>query len=128
MKNYKTIYPEITEIELKCLMLRAKGVDYSTIQSNLGSPSKKWIRKTLLKYDPSLINAFDAQKIPKYNSAYSELYNILSHTSNTIWNFWGEEIKCYIKDHKIYLNDDPLEWWSETEQKQVLEAIKEQWK
>jgi len=49
-------HPEITELEAKIILLRRNKESYGEIQRLLGNPSKKLIRRTLLKYEPELIN------------------------------------------------------------------------
>ena len=110
----------------KCILaLRLAGCSYSDIQRHLGMPPKKLIRRVLLEWDPELIDN-SVPKIAQYSTAYSELYNLLCKTDKTEWNICGDVTKCYIKDHKIYFDEDPLEVWSETEQRQILEEIKTQ--
>ena len=49
-------YPEINnKMERMCVILRKNGSSYRHIQVCLGNPSKKWIRQTLLKWAPELI-------------------------------------------------------------------------
>jgi len=55
LEELKEIYPKATEFELKILFLREDGLEYRAIQIALGNPSKKQIRKVLLKYNPDLI-------------------------------------------------------------------------
>lgn len=53
----KEKFPEVQdEMELGVLILRSNNCSYSTIQRWLGNPSKKWIRKVLLKWSPELID------------------------------------------------------------------------
>lgn len=52
-------FPEITDkMERLCVILRNEGHTYTYIQRCLGNPSKKWIRQTLLKYAPDLIENY----------------------------------------------------------------------
>lgn len=52
----KEKYPEASEYELRILYLREDQYSYGGIQKIMGNPSKKEIRKILLKYNPELIN------------------------------------------------------------------------
>ena len=53
----KEKFPEVQdEMELGVLILRSNNCSYATIQRWLGNPSKKWIRKVLLKWSPELID------------------------------------------------------------------------
>lgn len=111
--------------ETICINLRKAGFTYGDIQKRLGNPSKKWIRQTLLKYAPELINN-SVSKQNKFTSSYSEIYNILVHTDKMLWNIFGEEVELYIKDKQVYYDGDLLSIWSEVEQSQILEEIKKQ--
>lgn len=52
-------FPEITDkMERLCVILRSEGHTYTYIQRCLGNPSKKWIRQTLLKWAPDLIENY----------------------------------------------------------------------
>lgn len=42
------------ELEIKIIELRKEGLTYRAIQLKLGNPSKKFIKETLEKYEPSL--------------------------------------------------------------------------
>lgn len=120
-----SVYKDADYFEKCVILLRLLGNSYGEIQSKLGMPSKKLIRTVLLKWNPQLINN-SLSKVQKYSNAYSELYNILSQTNRTRWNLFGNDIECCIKDHIIYFDGDPLEWWSDIEQSQILESIKNQ--
>lgn len=49
-------FPEIPDkMERLCVILRMEGRSYQYIQKCLGNPSKKWIRKVLLKWAPDTI-------------------------------------------------------------------------
>lgn len=45
----------MTELEQKIIEFRKEGLSYGAIQLKLGNPSKKFIRETLLQYDPKLV-------------------------------------------------------------------------
>ena len=45
----------MTELESKIIELRRDGLSYGAIQLKLGNPSKKFIRETLLQYEPKLV-------------------------------------------------------------------------
>ena len=45
----------MNELETKIIELRKEGLTYRAIQLKLGNPSKKFIRETLLKYEPDLV-------------------------------------------------------------------------
>jgi hypothetical protein len=45
----------MTELQEKIIELRREGLTYGAIQLKLGNPSKKFIRQTLLEYDPDLV-------------------------------------------------------------------------
>lgn len=46
------------KMERLCVILRNEGRTYTYIQRCLGNPSKKWIRQTLLKWAPDLIENY----------------------------------------------------------------------
>jgi hypothetical protein len=48
----------MTELESKIIELRKDGLSYGAIQLKLGNPSKKFIRETLLRYDPKLAGEY----------------------------------------------------------------------
>lgn len=45
----------MTELQEKIITLRKDGLTYRAIQLKLGNPSKKFIRETLLEYEPKLV-------------------------------------------------------------------------
>ena len=45
----------MTELQENIIALRKEGLTYRAIQLNLGNPSKKFIRETLLEYEPKLV-------------------------------------------------------------------------
>lgn len=45
----------MTELQGKIVELRKEGLTYHAIQLRLGSPSKKFIRETLLEHAPKLV-------------------------------------------------------------------------
>lgn len=45
----------MTDLETKIIELRIEGLTYRAIQLKLGNPSKKFIRQTLLQYQPHLV-------------------------------------------------------------------------
>lgn len=48
----------MTELQQKIIELRRDGLSYGAIQLKLGNPSKKFIRETLLQYEPKLVGDF----------------------------------------------------------------------
>jgi len=46
---------KMTELQEKIIELRKEGYTYAGIQLMLGNPSKKFIRQTLLEYEPDLV-------------------------------------------------------------------------
>ena len=120
-------YPTAGWFEKSIIALRLKGCSYGDIQRHLGMPPKKLIREVLTMWAPELIDNSVPKKL-KCTPIYSELYNILCKTGRTAWNVFGESVKCYIEDHKIYYDGDPFQYWSSTEQEQILNEIKRQLK
>ena len=47
--------PIMTELQENIIALRKEGLTYRAIQLKLGNPSKKFIRETLLEYEPKLV-------------------------------------------------------------------------
>lgn len=47
---------ELSKLDQRIIYLRIKGYTYGDIQTITGNPSKKYIRKVLMNYDPSLID------------------------------------------------------------------------
>lgn len=45
----------MTELQEKIITLRKDGLTYGAIQLKLGNPSKKFIRETLLQFEPDLV-------------------------------------------------------------------------
>lgn len=45
----------MTELQEKIIDLRKDGLTYKAIQLKLGNPSKKFIRETLLEFNPELV-------------------------------------------------------------------------
>ena len=46
----------MNNLDSKIITLRLQGYTYTAIQRSLGNPSKKYIRKILLIYDPKLVS------------------------------------------------------------------------
>lgn len=120
-------FPEASDFEKIIISLRKNGWNYGEIQKSLGMPPKKEIRNVLLKWAPELIDN-SKQKVIKTSEIYSEIYNILSHTDRKIWTIFGDDIECFIKDKIIYYDGDPLSWYTESDQNQILNELKKQWK
>lgn len=55
-ERIKSEYPKIKDFECWILTLASENHSYGEIQKIMGNPSKKEIRKILLKYNPELIN------------------------------------------------------------------------
>lgn len=45
----------MTELQQQIIELRKEGLTYHAIQLKLGNPSKKFIRETLLEFEPKLV-------------------------------------------------------------------------
>ena len=116
-------FPEASDFEKIIISLRKNGWNYGDIQKSLGMPPKKEIRNVLLKWSPELIDN-SKQKVIKTSEVYSEIYNILCHTDKKVWNIFGDDVECFIKDNIIYYDGDPLSWYTETDQNQILNELK----
>ena len=116
-------YPQCNDFEKIIILLRKNNWNYGDIQKSLGMPPKKAIREILLKWAPELIDN-SKTKVIKTTSAYAEIYNILSHTNKTIWNIFGDNVECCIKDKVVYYDGDPLNWYTEVEHNQILNELK----
>lgn len=116
-------YPDCNAFEKLIISLRKSNWSYGQIQKVLGMPPKKAIREVLLKWAPELIDN-SKSKVIKVTSPYAEIYNILSHTDKTIWNIFGEDVECCIKDKKVYYDGDLLDWYTEVEHNQILNELK----
>lgn len=97
-------FPDANGFEKSVIAMRQKKWTYEDIQKKLGMPSKKSIRKALLKWAPELIDNSLAKviEISKYES---ELYDILVHTTRTTFEFEDEDWTFEIIDHKINYED-----------------------
>lgn len=97
-------FPNANGFEKSVIAMRQKGWTYEEIQKKLGMPSKKSIRNVLLKWSPDLIDNSLKKKI-EVSQWESELYDILSHTNRTTFEFEGEDWIFEIIDHKINYED-----------------------
>ena len=116
-------YPEASYFEKIILALRKHGWNYGDIQKSLGMPPKKEIRNVLLKWAPELIDNSKTKTV-KCSTPYAEIYNILVHTDKKIWTIFDEPVECFIKDNVIYYDGDPLNWYTEADQNQILNELK----
>lgn len=123
LKDISTDYPNCDYFEKIIILTRKNNWNYGDIQKILGMPSKKIIRNVLLKWAPELIDN-SVQKVNKYSTPYSEIYNILIHSDKTIWNIFGEDVECCIKDKKVYYDGDPLEYYTDVEHNQILNELR----
>lgn len=76
LQGWETIaneMPNSDEFEQAVILLRQNNATYSTIQSYLGNPSKKVIRKVLLKWRPDLIEKEVVQVKKQIKDKPSEL-------------------------------------------------------
>ena len=57
IRKFRIYYYKIimTELQENIIALRKEGLTYRAIQLKLGNPSKKFIRETLLEYEPKLV-------------------------------------------------------------------------
>lgn len=123
-------FPDANGFEKAVIAMRQQKWSYEQIQKKLGMPSKKSIRQALLKWVPELIDN-SIQKTTKVSQWEAELYDILSHTNQTTFEFEGEDWVFEIVDHKINFEDS---WGyhglfhdlNDIMKQQILIAIKEQ--
>lgn len=55
VESYIKKYPNINNLEIAILQLKKENCSYPQIQKLVGNPSRKFIRETILKYEPSLL-------------------------------------------------------------------------
>ena len=55
IESYIKKYPNINNLEIAILQLKKENCSYPQIQKLVGNPSRKFIRETILKYEPSLL-------------------------------------------------------------------------
>ena len=121
--NIDNEFNDCSAFEKIIISLRKQNWNYGDIQKILGMPPKKEIRNVLLKWSPELIDN-SKQKVIKLSTPYSEIYNILIHSDKKIWNIFGEDVECYIKDKRIYYDGDLLEYYTEVEHNQILNELR----
>ena len=123
-------FPNADGFEKSVIAMRQKGWSYGEIQNKLGMPSKKSIRQALLKWAPHLIDN-SIKKVIDISEWESTLYNILSHSDRTIFEFEGDDWEFKIIDHKINY-EDPYGYkglfhdLNDIMKQQILIAIKNQ--
>ena len=112
LKTYKDLiepYKDASDLEKAILALRNNSYSYCEIQKALGNPSKKFIRQTLLKYDPELIDIdTNYHKLAKKKKIDVKLRDFLSGNKKS------EEFWNYVDDHggfrqALYVDDDSTE-------------------
>lgn len=104
VKDISDEFPNANGFEKSVIAMRQNGWTYEEIQKKLGMPSKKSIRNVLLKWSPDLIDNSLKKKI-EVSQWEAELYDILSHTNRTTFEFEGEDWVFEIIDHKINYED-----------------------
>ena len=135
LKTYKDLidpYKDASDLEKAILALRNNSYSYCEIQKALGNPSKKFIRQTLLKYDPELIdidtNYHKLAKKKKISLEEGEFRYKLIRTNKWSWTLQGELYTFFIRDNELYMTDsngfeDKFSDWDESTQKQFLNEL-----
>lgn len=135
LNKYKDLiiqYKDASDLEKAILALRNNSYSYAEIQKALGNPSKKFIRKVLLKYDPELINIdtnfHKLAKQKKISIEEGEFRYKLIQTNIWKWNLQGEDYEFSIKDNELFMKDSfgdegKFSDWDESTQKQFLNEL-----
>ena len=92
-------YPEATDFDKCIILLRSMKLTYGQISSKMGSPSKKAIRESLLKFTPELIEEdCNRNKLKAKDKASKEEFTLI----NLIRKY--PEIESYYMGHPILGN------------------------
>lgn len=92
-------YPEATDFDKCVIALRANKYTYGQISSKLGSPSKKAIRESLLKFTPELIEEdCNRQKLKAKERASKEEFILMNLLRQ------HPEIESFYMGHRILGN------------------------
>ena len=132
-------YPEANDFDKCVLLLRSYKLTYGQISSKMGSPSKKAIRASLLKWAPELIEEdCNRNKLQAKERASKEEFTLINiirqhpekesyymgHPSLGNWKFVTVEGRLY------YIEEDNSVWafgdYDNVCQTQFLEIIKKQ--
>ena len=132
-------YPEATDFDKCVILLRSMKLTYGQISSKMGSPSKKAIRESLLKFTPELIEEdCNRQKLKAKERASKEEFTLINIIRK------HPEIESYYMGHPLlgnwkfvtvegrlfYIEEDNSVWafgdYDTICQNQFLEIIKKQ--
>ena len=92
-------YPEATDFDKCIILLRSMKLTYGQISSKMGSPSKKAIRESLLKFTPELIEEdCNKQKLKAKDKASKEEFILINLIRK------HPEIESYYMGHPILGN------------------------
>ena len=92
-------YPEATDFDKCVILLRSAKLTYGQISSKMGSPSKKVIRESLLKFTPELIEEdCNRNKLKAKDRASKEEFTLI----NLIRKY--PEVESYYMGHPILGN------------------------
>lgn len=132
-------YTDASDFDKCVILLRSYKCTYSQISSKLGSPSKKSIRESLLKYAPELIEEdCNRQKLkPKERASKEEfiLINLIRKHPEIEFYYMGHPIlgnwKFVTVEGRLYYIEDngevsPFGDWDFVCQTQFLQIIKDQ--
>lgn len=98
-------YPNANAFEKCVIGLRTKGWTYGQIQSKLGMPAKKQLRAVLLKWAPDLIDN-SVEKVIRIHETESNLYRILSRTTQTEFEDENSWVSLWIENNEIKYEDE----------------------
>lgn len=123
-------FPDANGFEKAVIAMRRLGWDYSQIQKPLGMPSKKEIRKALLKWAPYLIDN-SKSKIINMSEWEAGIYSMLSKTDKIDYEFEDEDWQFFIRNKQVWYKDPcgyegQISEWNELNIHQMYNAIKEQ--
>ena len=92
-------YPEATDFDKCIILLRSMKLTYGQISSKMGSPSKKAIRESLLKFTPELIEEdCNRNKLKAKDRASKEEFTLINLIRK------HPEIESYYMGHPILGN------------------------
>lgn len=137
--EYVDQFSEATDFDKCVILLRYNKLTYGQISAKLGSPSKRTIRESLLKFTPELIEEdCNKQKLkPKERASKEEfiLINIIRNHPEVESYYMGHLILGYwkfitIEGRLYYIEEDnsvnPFGDWDYICQYQFLDIIKNQ--
>lgn len=137
--DYVNQFPEATDFDKCVILLRYNKLTYGQISVKLGSPSKRAIRESLLKFTPELIEEdCNKQKLkPKERASKEEfiLINIIRKHPEIESYYMGHPILGYwkfitVEGRLYYIEEDnsvnPFGDWDYICQSQFLDIIKNQ--